>query len=113
LTQVVEQSKQTEAIKNHFTTFTLLAFLSVLKEIHGQNSIFTQLFALNPVSSPQKPSQQRQDDARQHARRDGKVKAEIAALVGNIAGQSPQPAQAAPRPKPRSYNRDDDPHDKK
>jgi hypothetical protein len=110
LTQVAEQSKHTEPIKNHFTTFTLLAFSSLLKEIHGEDPILWP----ERASSTQKPGQERQDDADEYAGCYRKVEFEIAALVGNIARQPPQPAQAASRPKPPARHGDKQPdHEKK
>jgi hypothetical protein len=80
-----------------------LVFPLVLKEIHGENAISHNFLTL--ASSPEKPGQ---DAGRQR-----KVKFEIAALVGNIARQTAQPAQAASRPKPPARQGDDQTDDKK
>ena len=51
-------------------------------------------------SSPEKPGQEGQDHAEEDAGRHGKVEPEITALVGYVARQPAQPAQAAARPEP-------------
>jgi hypothetical protein len=93
---VAEQNKQMEPIKNHFTIFTLLAFLLGIKEIHDESATFWT----RNGSAAEKPSREGQDQADDDAGGGGEIEFEVAVLVGNVAGQAAQPAKAASGPNP-------------
>ncbi len=70
---------------------------------------FTQLFWQLPVSSPEKPGQQTEDNTNQNAGRYREISAKVAILVGEIPGQFAQPAESASGPDPRSDDGDQHP----
>jgi hypothetical protein len=58
---------------------------------------------------PEQPQQQRQDDAKDQAGDNRKMKTEIALGITDVAGQTPEPALAEARPQQRVYSRQQQP----